>query len=430
MEANVNDDRLEIGHQNNHRLPIHPVYTPIHRTCHGIWNTGIVCIAIAAAIYSIAAALVRPLSPSITVFEIVAVRSTLSLMFSVVLYIFFTSPSTAQNTTTTTGVKPPFFGHPPNMPALAMRGLVGAAAMDCFYASIQRLPLADAVAVMFLNPVITAVLAFYLLKEPLSWRGFAGCFGSLLGMVLVVRPPFLFGSQGHTGSSSTTGTQDQLQPPLHEQEQEQQRLIGALFGLASAFLAAGAYLSIRIIGNKETPLTVAVWFHLAASLHSYAFCALSIPHPPVLPTPKDWACLVSIACSSFSANILLNRGFQIESAAVASGVNVTQVLYSHLIGVLVFGEALRWMGGVGAALIALGVVVVSIDSKRAKQQQQRVEEEEEDDEMTRLIGRQEVENTSSEKSDQVPPPPPPSVQLQMVPLALERSLTPTATTTT
>jgi len=179
-----------------------------------IWDSGNASIATAAFLYSWAAALVRPINPGMPVFEIVTMRSGISLGFS--------AAAAAQQ-----GMHP-LLGQRHNWPFLAMRGLVGAAAMDCFYHGITRLPLADAVSLLFVNPAITAALAALLLGEPFGRFTAAGCVLCMLGMVLVVHPPFLFG--GH-------------------QEWSHQRAVGTAFALASALLAAGAYLSIRIIGK-------------------------------------------------------------------------------------------------------------------------------------------------------------------------------------
>ncbi len=56
----------------------------------------------------------------------------------------------------------------------------------------------------------------------------AGVALSLLGLVLLTHPPFLFG--GHT-------------------DWDHARVLGTCLGLASAFLAAGAFISIRFIGE-------------------------------------------------------------------------------------------------------------------------------------------------------------------------------------
>lgn len=54
------------------------------------------------------------------------------------------------------------------MHLLLSRGVFGAAAMQMFYLSIVLLPLADAVTIFFLNPTITALAAWIILREKLG----------------------------------------------------------------------------------------------------------------------------------------------------------------------------------------------------------------------------------------------------------------------
>ena len=44
------------------------------------------------------------------------------------------------------------------------------AAMTTFYVSLNKLPLADGVTLFFLNPAITAVAAWLIMKEALGWN--------------------------------------------------------------------------------------------------------------------------------------------------------------------------------------------------------------------------------------------------------------------
>lgn len=84
------------------------------------------------------------------------------------------------------------------------------------YYSLQYLSLSDATVLTFLAPMCTAVTGAVLLHEKLSWReAFAGreymrlarlprhvahsdcAVASLLGVVLIARPDFIFGKQHH-----------------------------------------------------------------------------------------------------------------------------------------------------------------------------------------------------------------------------------------
>lgn len=295
--------------------------------CWGVlWRNGLLCVAVAAGLFSISASLVRPINPITPVFEIVAVRSGLSLLFSFII-------------ASSKGMVARMFGHVENLPLLIFRGIVGAAAMDCFYISVQRLLLAEAISLLFINPAITAVLAWVFLKERLQWLGVVGCVVSLLGMLFVVRPPFLFS-------------------PEQSGEWTRRRMIGIIAGVASAVLAGFAYLTIRAIGDKEHSLSVAVWFHTAALVHSVLLMMFGVMGMPVLPSGFEWWCFIGIACCSFLANLLISRGLQLESAALGSAVNYLQVILASLIGLVFFGEPLTMLTILGTILIALGVVAL------------------------------------------------------------------------
>ena len=191
-----------------------------------VWGSGTASVACAAFAFSVSSALVRPVSRDVSVFELVFVRSVLSMGLS-----FLANAGSPADS---------LFGKRENLPLLVLRGLSGALAMNVYYASIQRLLLAEAMALLFLNPAIVAVLAYAVLGERLTWKQLTGIVGSLVGMLAVVRPPL-------------------------NERWGQDRAWGVVFGGMSAVLAAVAYITIRKIGKKEASLTIgALIGHLIA----------------------------------------------------------------------------------------------------------------------------------------------------------------------
>ena len=247
--------------------------------------------------------------------------------------------------------------------------------------ALRLLPLGDAQALIFFAPALTALIAWVVLQEVLMWIGICGVALSTIGMILIVKPPFLFGPEHSSSSiSSNIGALTLTSAKVHDyvppgsinttiteeekMEWSSQRALGTIFGLSSACLAAVTYTTLRIIGKKESSLTVALWFHLTAVAHSSFILLAGWSSPAVWPTLRDCGFLFTIAVCSFFANILLNRGFQVENAALVSGIKLSQLLYSHLIGILIFHEKEAWNGIVGAFCIAGGVFAVVIDKKQ------------------------------------------------------------------
>ena len=96
----------------------------VRRWAAAAWGSGVFCIMGAAGAFSVAAALVKAIDGQVGVFEIIFVRSILSMAASSIV---------AQ-----AGGIAPLFGQRAHWPLLAGRGLAGASAMALFYESILR----------------------------------------------------------------------------------------------------------------------------------------------------------------------------------------------------------------------------------------------------------------------------------------------------
>jgi hypothetical protein len=178
---------------------------------YAFWNHGLLCAATSCVIFAFSGFAVKLTQSRVPVLELCLVRSFLSFCFSIAL---MKSMGMA-----------PMFGHQKNAPLLVARGVCGAASMALYYASLQLLPLGDAVTIggwrlvaaaalrvggwmksvalwLFtgtpaaqtnltpthtglIQPPITAVAARLILKEPLGARGAIGCLVSLAGVVFI-----------------------------------------------------------------------------------------------------------------------------------------------------------------------------------------------------------------------------------------------------
>ncbi|KAK9824648.1 hypothetical protein WJX72_012035 [[Myrmecia] bisecta] len=255
-----------------------------------VWNSGVACVAVASLIFSVSALFVKLTGNRVPVFEIVAVRSGLSWLISMVL-------------ASLNDVKP-VYGQRRHYPILAARGLIGATAMTLSYEALKRLPLADAMTIFFTNPAMTVIAVWLVFGEPITWSSVVGCAASFAGVVLVAQPPFIFGGRAAV-------------PWGHER-----MMVG--MGLAAAMTSAGAFTAIRSIKKSEPSLVVALWFHTFALVSSTIPLAFGFPQHAVWPSPFDAGCMVGVALTSFFGQILINRGFQSETAAKVSAVNYTQ----------------------------------------------------------------------------------------------------------
>ncbi|WIA35490.1 hypothetical protein OEZ86_003920 [Tetradesmus obliquus] len=197
----------------------------------------------------------------------------------------------------------PIFGQRSNLPVLCMRGCCGACSVTAQYIGLFLLPLGDAVTITLVGPAVTALMARALLNEPLGYRGAAGCLISILGAVVLSRPPFLFGGEQWSRSQA----------------------IGTAASTAAAFLGSGSSLTIRLIGNKEPAAVIAIWFHTCTMCLTAIPLALGWPSRFALVSRGDAGLLLGVAATSSVAQLLNTRGLQLVVAAKAAAMGFTKL---------------------------------------------------------------------------------------------------------
>ena len=207
---------------------------------------------------------------------------------------------------------------------LAIRGTVGFAAVSAFFYGVIHLPLAEATVIHYTNPVFTMVIAAVFLAEPIRRRDVGCLVISLVGVLLITRPSFLFG-----GASAA------LDP------------MGLAAALAGAVLAASAYVMIRSLSATEHELVIVLWFGVVGSLGAIPGTAVNF----VMPAGWLWAGVVAVGLTTHAAQVLLTRGLSLLPAGRAMTIGYVQIVFATLWGVLFFGERPDVWLFVGAALI-------------------------------------------------------------------------------
>ncbi|MCG8416900.1 MAG: DMT family transporter, partial [Proteobacteria bacterium] len=71
-----------------------------------------------------------------------------------------------------------------------LRGLLIALASLLFFTAVKFMPLADTIAIFFVEPMILTLLSAILLKEPVGWRRRVAVLVGFCGALLVIRPSF------------------------------------------------------------------------------------------------------------------------------------------------------------------------------------------------------------------------------------------------
>jgi len=283
-------------------------------------STGVLLALVAYLAYSVGDAIVKAMGPSLSVFEI----GFFTTMFSVIPAIFSKPP--AERWRDTFKLRRPVLV---TIIALART----ASAMLITY-SFVTIPLAEAYCLVFMIPIMTAILSVLVLGEKISLDRWALIIVSFLGVLLVVRPGFR-----------------ELQ-------------LGHLTGFGCAVSAAISVTALRLISSEERRVTLFALPGLAtlvANAIGMAIVGFTMP---------NWVLLGALLISG----VLGGAGYLLQIAAVASApvsriapMQYSQVIWALLLGALFFAEVPDAMGLAGlGVVVAAGIANVLGDGARAR----------------------------------------------------------------
>jgi S-adenosylmethionine uptake transporter len=210
-----------------------------------------------------------------------------------------------------------------------LRALLIVVTATSFFFALSRLPLADAIAMSFVSPALTALLGAVLLGERLDWRIGLALAGGFLGMLMIVG--------GQLGAARID--------------------TGVLVGAAAVLVSAVGYsLNLIMLRHRATrdPLAQIILFQNAGPCLILALPALWVWTAPTLADLGRFAVLGTLGVA---AHTMLAHAFaRIEAARLAPVTYVTLV-WGVLFGFLFFADVPGLATVAGAALIVLGTLL-------------------------------------------------------------------------
>lgn len=216
-----------------------------------------------------------------------------------------------------------------NRKGLAFRGVLGFGGLSLYYLSLAHLPLADATTIQNTTPLMTALLAWWVLRESVGWSTAFALACGIAGVTLVVHP-------------SGTG----LDPA------------GVAIGLGAATCSAVAYVTVRQLAKTEHPLVIVWYFPLFAT-------PLVIPWAVatwVMPAPIDWLLLLAIGLTTQVGQVFMTMALALERAGRVTSIGYIQVAFAMIWQWVIFASPPTIWTIAGAALIVGGTTVIAFVS--------------------------------------------------------------------
>ncbi|KAI0316295.1 EamA-like transporter family-domain-containing protein [Amylostereum chailletii] len=256
-------------------------------------------------------------------------------------------------------VPDPFLGPKGVRLLLVFRGFIGFFGLFGVYYSLQYLSLSDATVLTFLSPIFTGIAGALILGEQFSKRQMLAGLCSFVGVVLIARPAFLFGSAAHI--PAVTDEDTALGPPS-EKGTPAQRLIAVGVALIGVVGATGAYTSIRAIGKRAHPLHSLAFFS-SQSVVVASIGMIIMRVPVVVPMHLAWMVMLSlIGIFGFIAQVLLTMGLQRETAGRASLAIYVGIIYALALEKIFFHVTPSALSIAGTAIIMSSAIYIAVRS--------------------------------------------------------------------
>ncbi|KAI1752760.1 hypothetical protein F4782DRAFT_114197 [Xylaria castorea] len=241
-----------------------------------------------------------------------------------------------------------FFGVKEVRGLVLLRAIGGLCSATGFFFSMIYLTLSEAIALSFLSPLGSLILARFLSLGTIQWVDCVGAVGALVGVALVAQPENIF-HVDDTGSAASVRMHSHFK--------------GLAFGLFGACGGVAALISIRRIGTRAHPLTSVNAFAWSVVFASGVALTM-IPQIRWSESPLIWACLIYIGICGFVMEYLLTVGIAKDPSSAATLMIYTQIIWALVVDRAFFHITANGWALLGAATIVGSLCLVTITGGR------------------------------------------------------------------
>ncbi|WP_299659017.1 DMT family transporter [uncultured Ruegeria sp.] len=201
------------------------------------------------------------------------------------------------------------------------------------FASVAFIPIADATAISFLNPVFAMVLAIPLLKEGVGpWRWFAAIV-ALAGALVLLRP-----------------TPASFQP-------------AALLALTAAVLIGMELIFIKKLSGREIPIQIL----LINNAMGLAIASVAVSFVFQIPTVKQWVALAGIGMLMACAQACFVNGMARADASFVAPISYVTLIFAAFYDFAIFGVIPDTISVIGSIVILTGGLILVWRETRQRQ---------------------------------------------------------------
>lgn len=213
----------------------------------------------------------------------------------------------------------------------ALRGIVVSFVALSFFWGLGRLPLAEAIALSFIAPLVALFLAALLLGERI---GRSVVVASIIGLVGVI--VILLGKFGGTGYAPD-----------------------ALLGVAAIIASAVLYAYNLVLARRQAQIAKPLEVIFSMNLMVLVVLGLASPWLGVWPAADQWMPIVGVTALALGGHAMMSWAYAGAEAQYLIPTEYSAFVWAIILGWFFFDETVGWSTVLGAGLITIGCLLAA-----------------------------------------------------------------------
>jgi drug/metabolite transporter (DMT)-like permease len=199
-----------------------------------------------------------------------------------------------------------------------------------FFTALKHLPIADALAIFFVNPLVIVVLSALVLREKVGPRRWAAVAVGFLGTLIIIRPGMV-----------------EMNP-------------GTLYALGAGVALGSYFVMTRAIAGAADAMVLT----FQTSAIGAGLMTLALPFLWHAPTPVQWAMLAGLGVIATLGHVLITKAYEQAEASLLAPLAFTEIIMATVVGWWFFGDLPDNWTVLGVTILVASAIYISVRERR------------------------------------------------------------------
>lgn len=200
-----------------------------------------------------------------------------------------------------------------------------------FFTALKYLPIADALAIFFVNPLVVTLFSALFLREKVGPRRWAAVAVGFIGTLIIIRPGMV-----------------EMNP-------------GTIFALLAGTCLGSYFVMTRAGAGRDNANVLTFQTNIFATLG----LTLLLPLGWQMPEPQQWLMLVGLGVIATLGHLLITLAYEQAEASLLAPLAFTEIIVATLVGWWFFSDLPDRWTVLGVAILIASALYISIRERKA-----------------------------------------------------------------